>query len=269
MTDRNNTPIAEKGVVEQVRKISGSVWDMTIHSPAIAGASRAGQFVHVRVSDGFNPFLRRPLSVGPCRGDYLRLIFVVKGVGTRLLAGKHPGDIIDMIGPLGNPFPAPETDQYPILVAGGIGMVPLLLMDNQFVNSIDHDFLLGMRSSAHQTVDDVEIKRLKIVIASDDGSIGYHGTVIDLLENRLTELKRRKIVVYGCGPVPMLQSLKEVCVSRSIPAYISLEVSMGCGVGACQSCAVPRADGDGYYLVCRDGPAFRASAVDLNAGGRS
>ncbi len=266
MITTNNIPVAEKGMIEQVRKISNGIWDVTVFSPEIARSSRAGQFVHVRVTDGFNPFLRRPLSVGPCRGDYLSLIFNVKGVGTSLLAEKHPGDRIDLIGPLGNPFTFPEDDQHPVLVAGGIGVVPLLLLDTQLPGSVARDFLLGVRSTDCLTVDDVEIRRRKINLASDDGSIGYNGTVIDLLERLLIKLKQRNVVIYGCGPGTMMLALKDVCTARSITAYVSLEVPMGCGVGACQSCAVPKADGDGYYLVCRDGPAFDASEVDLSAG---
>lgn len=266
-TLKNNTsPYAEKGVVEQVRKISEGIWDMTVLAPKIAGASRAGQFVHVRVSDGFSPFLRRPLSVGPARGDFFRLIFTVRGSGTRLLAAKEPGGVIDLIGPLGRPFIMPGGDQFPILVAGGIGVVPLLLLDNQLSMEYEKEFLLGISSVKDATLDEVEVGQRRIQLSSDDGSVGFHGNTIELLMKRLDELNRKNIVIYGCGPGPMLYALKKLCQERSIPAYVSLEVPMGCGVGACQSCAVPRADGGGYYLVCHDGPVFNASDVELQPG---
>jgi len=254
-------------VVEQVRKISDGIWDMTVLAPKIAGASRAGQFVHVRVSDDFIPFLRRPLSVGPARGDFFRLIFTVKGSGTRLLAAKEAGGEIDLIGPLGRPFIIPGEDQFPILVAGGIGVVPLLLLDNQLPSDREMEFLLGIRSLKDATVDEVEVGQRRIHLSSEDGGVGFHGSVIDLLIKKLDELNHEKnIVIYGCGPGPMLYALKKLCQERSIPAYVSLEVPMGCGVGACQSCAVPRADGGGYYLVCHDGPVFNAADVVLLPG---
>ena len=239
---------------------------MTVLSSKIAAASRAGQFVHVRVSEGFIPFLRRPLSIGPASGDFFRLIFTVKGFGTRLLAAKAPGSALDLIGPLGRPFPSPDKDRLPILVAGGIGVVPLLLLDNQLSVEQEREFLLGVRSRQDATVDEVEVDQRCIRLSSDNGSIGFHGNVISLLRKRLEELKQKKVVIYGCGPGPMLCALKKLCQETSIPAYVSLEVPMGCGVGACQSCAVPRSDGGGYYLVCHDGPVFNAKDVELNPG---
>ncbi|NQT35177.1 dihydroorotate dehydrogenase electron transfer subunit [bacterium] len=256
-----NLPIAEKGVVDQIRKISDDTWDIKVFSPGIAKSSKAAQFVHVRVSEDFRPFLRRPLSVGPCSGDYLRLIFTVKGSGTRLLAQKSTGDVIDLIGPLGNPFKLPEDDEYPIIVGGGIGVVPLLLLDDQLEPDTPRDFLLGVRTESLLPVDEPEIKHRNIQIASDDGSIGFGGNVVQLLERKLSKLQSNRVVVYACGPGMMMYALKQVCIKHSIKAYISLEVPMGCGLGACQSCAVPRSDGDGYLLVCQDGPVFDATEV--------
>ena len=258
-----NLPIAEKGVVDQIRKISDDTWDMNVFSPGIAKSSKAAQFVHVRVSEDFRPFLRRPLSVGPCNGDYLRLIFTVKGSGTRLLAQMNPGDAVDMIGPLGNPFRLPEDDEYPLIVGGGIGVVPLLLLDDQIPNEIPRNFLLGVRTESLLPVDELEIKKRNIKIASDDGSIGFHGNVVQLMEKKLSELQTNRVVVYACGPGMMMYALTLLCLKHSIMAYISLEVPMGCGLGACQSCAVPRSDGDGYLLVCQDGPVFDAAEVAL------
>ncbi len=261
--EQSNLPIAEKGVVDRIRKISVDTWDMNVFSPGIAGSSKAAQFVHVRVSEDFRPFLRRPLSVGPCNGDYLRLIFTVKGSGTRLLAQMSPGDAVDMIGPLGNTFKLPEDDEYPLIVGGGIGVVPLLLLDDQIPKVNPRDFLLGVRTESLLPVDEPEIRRRNIQIASDDGSIGFCGNVIQLMEKKLIELRSNRVVVYACGPGMMMYALKLLCTKHSIKAYVSLEAPMGCGLGACQSCAVPRSDGDGYLLVCQDGPVFDATEVAL------
>ena len=261
--EQSNLPITEKGVVDRIQKISVDTWDMNVFSPGIAGSSKAAQFVHVRISEDFRPFLRRPLSVGPCNGDYLRLIFTVKGSGTRLLSQKRQGDKVDLIGPLGNPFELPEDDEYPLIVGGGIGVVPLLLLDDQIPNEIPRNFLLGVRTESLLPVDEPEVRRRNIQIASDDGSIGFSGNVIQLMEKKLSELQSNRVVVYACGPGMMMCALKLFCIKHSIRAYVSLEVPMGCGLGACQSCAVPRSDGDGYLLVCQDGPVFDVTDVAL------
>lgn len=238
---------------------------MVVRSRRLAETAKSGQFLHIRAGQGFMPFLRRPLSVGPCRGDRLTLIFTVRGEGTRLLSLLQPGAALDIIGPLGTSFVMPPENSEVLLVAGGIGVVPLLLLDDQLPKSQARRFLLGIRSLSYITVGNADLTRRKIKLATDDGSTGFKGNVINLLERELAEIKN-PLAVYGCGPAPMLTTLKELCLRRGIPAQVSLEVPMGCGVGACQSCAVPRADGAGYYMVCRDGPTFDINAVDLTPG---
>ncbi len=257
-------PVAETGRLLEINQISHGTWDVTIQAPKIANSCRAGQFVHVRVGDVFNPFLRRPLSIGPCEGDNLRLIFTERGRGTELLAQKQPGDVVDLIGPLGNAYPLPAEDVHLGLIAGGIGVVPLLLFDSQTGNETERSFLLGVRSKDFLTVTESEIKAHGLFVSSDDGSIGYKGNVVELLEKRLSSIRNKKIVVYACGPGVMMRALKGFCAEHGFPLYVSLEVSMGCGVGACQSCAVDNAENDGYLLVCKDGPVFRAQDVDLS-----
>lgn len=256
-------PMAEMGTVEAVRLISKGCWEMTVHAPFNAAHNRAGQFVHVRVGDNFNPFLRRPLSVGPCQSGWLQLLFTVRGRGTKLLAKRLPGDRLDIIGPLGNPYPSPRNDELAVLLAGGIGIVPLLLLDEQMPPTQERIFVAGFRSEDSLTVRRAELTDRRIEVATDDGSLGFKGTAVELLQNRLQNISPHAIRVYACGPGPMLAALKRLCRERRIPAYVSLEVPMGCGLGACQSCAVPRADGNGYLLVCHDGPVFDISDVDL------
>jgi len=260
-------PIAETSEVIAIQSVSSGTWKMMVRSPRIAHSSKAGQFVHVRVTTGFQPFLRRPLSVGPCNNDRLTLIFTVRGKGTQILSHKKPGEAIDMIGPIGNGFTMPKEDVISILVGGGIGVVPLLLLDDRLGAHRPREFLLGVRSRAFLPVTSKEIEYHRIQIASEDGSIGFKGLITRLLEQRLDEIGNKPVCVYGCGPEPMLIVLKDICKKRRIPAQISLEAVMGCGVGACQGCAVPRADGNGYLLVCKDGPVFDMNEVDLTSGG--
>ncbi|MBM3326923.1 MAG: dihydroorotate dehydrogenase electron transfer subunit [Calditrichaeota bacterium] len=256
-------PIAEIGEVLNLRNISPDVWDMDVHSPRLAPLAQAGQFVHIRISDRFIPFLRRPLSIGPIDKDVIKLIFIVRGEGTRLLAAKSPGDKIDLIGPLGMPFPMPSDDTLAVLVAGGIGIAPLLLLNQSLPKAVDRLFLLGMRSLKNTPVDLKYAALFNLQLATDDGSAGFHGNVVDLCSQMLKGQQARNINIFACGPVPMLAKIKDIGVTLGVPTYLSLEVPMGCGVGACQSCAVECADGSGYNLVCRDGPVFEAKDIIL------
>jgi len=260
-------PIAEIGRVKRAEEISPGLWDMAIAAPRISTVTQAGQFAHVRVSEDFNPFLRRPLSIGPISGDDLRLIFHVRGEGTRLLAAKRPGDAVDLIGPLGHKIDVPAANNPLIFLTGGIGVVPLLTLDTQLPTSRKRIFILGVRSTRTIPVTLEEAVERKILWASDDGSLGFHGNTVQLLQKVIDELDpNAKPLVIACGPGPMLKGMKQFCEKRSIPALVSLEVPMGCGVGACQSCAVPKSDGSGYYLVCKDGPVFDAKDVSLEPG---
>lgn len=260
-------PIAEVGRVTASREISAGLWDLVITAPQIASVSRAGQFAHVRASDGFNPFLRRPLSIGPVTDTELRLIFHVRGEGTRLLAAKGIGDPVDLIGPLGHPIEIPADASPLIFVTGGIGVVPLLTLDYQLPFRRDRMFILGVRSVEHIPVSLSEAASRSIRWASDDGSLGFYGNAVQLLGQLVGELNDGvKPLVIACGPGPMLKGTKKFCLDSGIPALVSLEVTMGCGVGACQSCAVPRSDGKGYLLVCKDGPVFDCRDVVLEPG---
>ncbi len=260
-------PIAEIGRVQESREISPLLWDIEVIAPLIASVTRAGQFAHVRVSEGFNPFLRRPLSIGPIVGDVLRLIFHVRGEGTRLLAAKKPGDPIDLIGPLGHPIQVPDGNHPLIFLTGGIGVVPLLLFDDQLPHERERIFILGVRSQSTIPVSLAEAETRHVRWSSDDGSIGFHGNTVQLLERTVEDLGKEGVpLVIACGPGPMLRGMKKFCSEHDIPALVSLEVPMGCGVGACQSCAVPRSDGKGYFLVCKEGPIFDSRTVVLDTG---
>ncbi|MFC2150655.1 dihydroorotate dehydrogenase electron transfer subunit [Calditrichota bacterium] len=258
-----SSPIAEIGRVISNTEITTDTWDMSVEAPRIAELTSAGQFVHVRVGDAFDPFLRRPLSVGPIKDGIMRLIYTTRGRGTKILADKRPGIKLDMIGPLGKTFPKLPDGIHPIFVSGGIGVVPLLLLDYQMADRLERTFLLGVRSNLYMPLSLDEVMARRIKIASDDGSLGFHGNVVQLLSNQVDKSEKSKMVIYACGPGPMMKALKDYCYAMDLKLYVSLEVSMGCGLGACQSCAVPKSDGSGYFLVCKDGPVFPADEIDL------
>ncbi|MFN3821727.1 MAG: dihydroorotate dehydrogenase electron transfer subunit [bacterium] len=257
-----NKPLMEMGRVEKIEEVSPGIWDLSISAPQIAVLVQPGQFLHLRITSNWVPFLRRPLSAGPINPPYIRLIFNVRGQGTYLLSQKRPGDQIDIIGPLGNPFPFPAPSEKAMIVAGGIGVVPLLYLQE----SLDYapPFILGVRSLSAMPIPLKEVRAKGIFMASDDGSIGFKGTAIDLLHQMWSEWGSNATIIYGCGPKGFLKALKAFAEMVGTRAYVSLEVPMGCGLGACQSCAIPRSDGKGYRLVCRDGPIFECREVALD-----
>ncbi len=145
-------------------------------------------------------------------------------------------------------------------------MVPLLTLADSLSDTQGAIFLLGVRSRETLPLTETEIQQRGIQVASEDGGMGFHGLVTDLFKSIIERKSRRPIKVYACGPEAMTTAVKAICIERVIPAEVSLEVPMGCGIGVCQSCAVPKEDGSGYLLVCQDGPVFDIRAVDLEGG---
>ena len=251
-------------------------------------SARPGQFVHLGPQDGTAeaglgvPFLRRAFSIAGLRrtrdGCELDLIYRVVGAGTRWLAGLQRGDHVDLIGPLGNAFPMPAADTTAWLVAGGVGLPPVLWFAQELAGSGHCTVLfVGARHrgqiplSVRQTGSTVRADRLPdtdLVLATDDGSAGFRGTVVEALAERAggTEADLGRITVFTCGPEAMLRAVAELCAVRSMTCHVCLERSMACGIGTCQSCVVrvrDPADPDGWRYVpcCTDGPVFDASEV--------
>lgn len=222
-----------------------------------------GQFVHIKC--GEDSLLRRPISVCSCQEDdpqdLLSLVFEVRGKGTAWLAQRKEGDTLDVLGLLGNGFSIRPEGRY-LLVGGGIG-VPPMLGCAQYTQGRS-TAILGFRSKEKAILLDAFSEHCaQVLLASDDGSLGHHGFVSDLVKQ---ELARDAAYdgVLACGPKAMLRSVAQQAEAFSIPCLVSMEERMGCGVGACLVCACDMADGSRTH-VCKDGPVFDAKEVDWNA----
>ncbi len=237
------------------KEIAAGFFDFTVSAPEFAGIAKAGQFAHIRVGDRT---LRRPISIceiGKEEGN-LRFVFQIRGDGTDELAKTGTGDFLDILAPLGKPFPLLSTEKRALLVGGGIGVPPLLaLADIYKENSVA---ALGFQTAANIILQgDFENVGAKVMTATDDGSFGFHGLVTDMIKDEKAD------VIYTCGPMPMIKAVSRIAKERGIPCYVSLEERMACGVGACLGCAVKlKKDGKEYYgHVCKDGPVFEYKEV--------
>ncbi|MFH2107543.1 MAG: hypothetical protein ABII93_02640 [Chrysiogenia bacterium] len=244
----------ERGLIEEARSLGGDYFLLKIAAPRIAAAAKPGNFVMVRVSPSRDPLLRRPLGLLESRPPYIWLYYQVLGHGTRLLSGLRPGDGLDILGPLGNSFPELPGKRV-LLVAGGRGIVPLFHYARVYGERRPLLLLYGGRSRADLPL----LERIKtlclqgLFIFSEDGSLGQKGLLTDGLEKIVRE--ERADATMSCGPEAMLARVALLLKSRGLENRASLEALMGCGFGACHSCAVLAADG-AYRKVCDEGPVF-------------
>jgi dihydroorotate dehydrogenase electron transfer subunit len=241
------------------REISGGIFTLRFHSPVLASQAAPGQFVNLRCNGGCAPLLRRPFSISRVEGDTIELLFNVVGQGTAILSKKRTGDEIDVLGPLGSPFKIQGAYETAILVGGGLGVAPLpflteaLMKEKKAIQTV-----VGARSAKHI----VERYLQNLQIATDDGSKGFHGTVIDLLRSIGPKERWKNPKIFGCGPTRMMAALSEFARSEEIDCELSLEGDMACGMGLCQGCVVERTDGSKKYsLVCVEGPTFNSKDV--------
>ncbi len=212
-----------------------------------------GQFYLLRTSDTLDPLLRRPFSILRWSDASLEFLVRLKGRGTLLLRKLRAGEDTDLIGPLGSGYPRPSDTEAPVVVAGGVGIASVYSL-LETLGASAHLFY-GARTSGELYLLD-EIRRLtdNIHISTDDGSMGFSGSVLEELVEFLDETSIVKPVVYACGPEGMIERLVLLLKGRNIPGYISLEERMACGIGACLGCVIRTRSG--YKRVCKEGPVF-------------
>lgn len=243
---------------------------LEFESGVIARNANPGQFVNIKVGGGLEPLLRRPISIHRITGDRVKLFYEVLGKGTRILSNKKPGEFLDIIGPLGNGFwfssPVPRPPSPVVLVAGGMGVAPLVFLAEKLVSGSAGQrvsVLIGARTK-EGILCEKEFKKLgcDVKISTDDGSIGFKGKVTELLKQfLLTNPRTREPAnyVYACGPHPMLEAVALIAQENRLNAQLSREEHMACGIGACLGCVVPTKTG--YKRACKDGPIFSSEEL--------
>jgi dihydroorotate dehydrogenase electron transfer subunit len=237
---------------------------LTFEADAPMGA-RAGQFAMVRSAAwGQAPLLPRPMSLLTA-GDRPSILIKVVGEGTRRLSHASSGEPFDLLAPLGVPFRPCPAGVRPVLVAGGVGVAPLLFLARVLVSSSPRPLALyGARTSQDLPLDTELAAAAELRVATEDGSRGERGRVTVLLERALDELAAagQKAKVYTCGPEAMMAAVASLAATRDVPCEVSLETPMACGYGVCLGCPVPRASGQGFLYACTEGPCVDASVID-------
>jgi dihydroorotate dehydrogenase electron transfer subunit len=268
------------------RQILPGQWIQSFHAPEFATGSRAGQFVHVRTGDYSGLVLRRPFSINtadPATG-IVTLHFRTVGRGTEWLTRAREGDRLDMLGPLGRPFEVDPRSRHLLLIAGGLGMAGIrMLADEAVRDGRQVAILFGAQSAANVYPSSLLPDEVEYVVATDDGSLGHHGFVTELM----TDYEAWADQAFACGPHAMLKRLAALAAGRrdrlgvaklgrrrgggkvdplgSTAArrkaflQVSMEQTMGCAVGACLGCAVIGVEGP--QRVCREGPVFAAEEI--------
>lgn len=232
---------------------------------ALSGA-QPGQFVMLRGEWGRDPLLPRAFSIlrmlpnGECE-----ILAKAIGRGTRLLQLTPPGAPLYVLGPLGQRFPAPDPARHDLLVAGGVGLAPLLwhaeAARDAGVGGVE--LFYGARTAEDLVLlDEIDRAGVKLHLATEDGSRGIHGRVTRALAERLDAGVKGTILT--CGPNAMMRAVVDLAKKHGIPCFVSVEGEMACGIGACLGCALPLLDGTKpFAYACTDGPVFDAERIVL------
>ncbi len=254
----------EYAKVIRQEKIAPDVYSLWIEAPQIAAEAKAGQFLSLYSADK-SRMLPRPISIceiDPDRG-YIRLVYRVVGAGTEEFSGLCEGGRIQVLGPLGNGFPLKEGKAF--LIGGGIGIPPMVQTAKELSAIEDRSsiqIIAGYRSEQFLAE---ELKHYgELYIATEDGCAGTKGTVLDAIREHALEAD----VIYACGPKPMLRAVKAYAGEKGIECWISMEERMACGIGACLACTCQSTEVDNHThvknkRVCKDGPVFLSTEVEL------
>ncbi len=243
------------------QEIAAYIYELTVQGELVNQISAPGQFLHLRVTDGGDLLLRRPISISSFDKNekQLTMIYRKEGKGTSMLAKKVPGMFVDILGPLGNGFPVDEVSQgeTALLVGGGIGVPPLYELSKQLSKKgVKVIHVLGFQTESAVFYEKEFLKNGETYVTTVDGSYGSKGFVTDVMKDLQFDC------IYTCGPTPMLKAIETNYSDKKV--FLSLEERMGCGIGACFACVCKRADdptGISYKKVCSNGPVFRAGEV--------
>ena len=268
------------------KEIALGHFKMVLKINGLKEPARAGQFFHIRAGSDYDPLLRRPISIHriDSKPNIIEILYKVVGKGTQLMSRRSKGTYLDVIGPLGNGFRVPKSQSNFILIAGGMGVAPLLALADNLARFRKKTItaIIGAKTRNCITCKN-EFKEIgaKVITVTEDGSEGEKGLATSVLEEIIEQFDLRKtkspfkgkkasgltigeyrpeVGLYACGPIAMLKAVAEIARYYRLQTQASLEERMGCGVGACLGCAIKTKSG--YKRVCKDGPVFDLEEIE-------
>jgi dihydroorotate dehydrogenase electron transfer subunit len=258
-------------VIVKNEKVFGPYYHMEVEAGGIGRGARPGMFYMLKVGNSTDPLLRRPLSLhSMVSADRIRFLYKDAGKGTSLLAKLKPGDALDALGPLGNGFTVGKNVKRALIVAGGIGVAPLLGLAEHIITHRPDikvvSFIGGRGGEDLLAVREMSGLGVRTHLCTEDGSFARCGIVTDTLGDYINKFAPGGTsgwAAYSCGPRGMMKAVSSLCADSGIRSYVSLESHMACGIGACMGCVTSiLVDGKpANRLVCKDGPVFPAEKV--------
>jgi dihydroorotate dehydrogenase electron transfer subunit len=278
------TLFVEDGELIRTSEFPGDQYVMRIRAPKCAASARAGSFVHVTCDDALP--MRRPLSIMRAGDNWIEVLYKIVGEGLRLLAAKQPGDKINVLGPIGQPFRPDPARPNALLIGGGVGIPPMVFLADALrdtgatplaILGSEIPFPFELQSSAIATpwAGDGIVSTMPLLenwgiptrLTSLAGYEGcFRGYVTDLAElwlGSLDDTEKAKVEIFSCGPTPMLKAVAALAEKHAVPCQVSLEEFMACAVGGCAGCTVEitTPEGPAMKRVCVDGPVFDSRSV--------
>ncbi len=250
----------EDALVVSNKFVADKTFVLKVKSPEIARAATPGQFCEIKTENSSPILLRRPFSISNVKDDELEFMIDIVGDGTKKLSELRKGNKINILGPLGKGFGFSDDFETAVLVSGGIGFAPFPFLYDKLVANGKKVVRIAGFATAGKIPENLEGE---FFIATDDGSEGFRGNVIQLAEKVLNDTPSGKTKAFACGPLSMLRAAKKFFEEKNTELEIATESAMACGVGLCQGCAIKKSSGEGYFLVCKDGPVFNSKEIIL------
>jgi dihydroorotate dehydrogenase electron transfer subunit len=258
-------------VVEVVGRRSVDAYvELSLAAPEIAERAEPGQFVAFAVGGETSALLlRRSIAISTADDGVVTVVVAAAGPGSTWLTERRPGDTVDVVGPLGRPFPPAPAGARALLVGGGYGAAALVGLAAQLRRRGHEVDVVAGAAGADRLCSVQELTELawRMEVTTDDGSSGRRGLVTLAVDELLPDAG----VVYACGPMPMLRAVADAATARGIPSYVAVEESMACGIGVCMTCVLPVVGADGrtrFSRSCTEGPIFGGDRVRFDDVGR-
>jgi NAD(P)H-flavin reductase len=260
---RAEHPPVQRVVAVRGRRSVNAYVELSLAAPEIAERAQPGQFVAFAVGGTLSAaLLRRSIAIAGAGDGVVTVVVAPHGPGSTWLAGLREGDTVDVVGPLGRPFPLPEPGTPALLVGGGYGAAALVGLAERLRASGSAVTAIAGAASADRLCSVEELRAVAddVVVTTDDGSVGRRGWVSEPAAERIGAAG----VVYACGPMGMLRAVGELATAAGVPSYVAVEESMACGIGVCMTCVLPVIGEDGrtrFSRSCVEGPVFGGDRV--------